>query len=748
MERYYTSKYHSLKHICIFFVFTFFSIHLNAQDKTSQQRKYDSIYVSNGIKKIAEQVDKNGWIKFAPNSNLKADDFFKNHKEKLGLNEKDEIMLKKVVSDNLGFKHYLYYQKHNGIKVEFSEIILHEENGILQKTSGTVIPQLEINIKPSLSEIQAYKYALDFLNAKFGNISVDLLKSLKKIESELVILPQDENLGIHEDYLSYKFDVYNNNPVYGAVLYIDAQNGTILLEDLKVVNTDAVGSANTLYSGTRSITTDFTGSTHRLRDYSRGADIFTFDMNNGSNFGSAVDFTDADNNWIPADAGHDAHWGIEMTYDYYQTYGRNSYDNEGAILESYVHTNLIGLGYSNNNNAFWDGTNQRMVFGDGDGVSFNPLTCIDVVAHELTHAVTDFTADLVYSYESGALNESFSDIFGTAVEFFAKPADANWLLGDEISTTGDPIRNMENPNAEGDPDTYQGTNWYSGSGDNGGVHTNSGVQNFWFHLLSDGGNGTNDNGDIYNVTGIGIENAEAIAYRNLTVYLTRNSNFEDAREGSIEAASDLFGKCSNVLTQVINAWNAVGVDGPSSVSTDIYACASIADETIYIASNNIYAGNYCSVGTTTINSGRTVIFRAGNTIRLNPGFQAQLGCTFKANVLNCGSGVLRSASITNNIVYEESNFKNSNQEQLSDINNQQDYIVYPNPTTGQVNIEIDNYKTNSISISVYDFSGSLILNSVAHQSNITINLSDKASGIYFMRIFDGNNTVTKKIIKN
>ena len=396
----------------------------------------------------------------------------------------------------------------------------------------------------------------------------------------MVILPQDNKLGIFEDYLSYKFDVYNDNPLYGTILYVDAQTGSIILEDSKIMNTDAIGSANTLYSGTRTITSDFTGSTHRLRDFSRDADIFTFDMNNGSNFGSAVDFTDADNNWTPADAGYDVHWGVEMTYDYYQNFGRNSYNNSGATIESYVHTNLVGLGYSNNVNAFWDGTNQRMVYGDGDGTDFDPITSIDIVGHEFTHAVTDFSADLVYSYEPGALNESFSDIFGTAIEFFAKPADANWLLGDEVSTSGTPLRNMSNPKDDDNngvdndgplpqPDTYKGDNWYSGSGDNGGVHYNSGVQNFWFFLLSQGGSGTNDNGDSYNVTGIGIDNAAAIAYRNLTVYLTRNSNHEDAREGSIEAASDLFGKCSNEVTQVINAWDAVGVDGPTSISTNI-----------------------------------------------------------------------------------------------------------------------------------------------------------------------------------
>jgi len=119
---------------------------------------------------------------------------------------------------------------------------------------------------------------------------------------------------------------------------------------------------------------------------------------------------------------------------------------------------------------------------------------------------------------------------------------------------------MENPNLAGNPDTYRGTYWYYGPGDNGGVHTNSGVQNYWFYLLSVGGTGVNDNGDSYSVTGIGIDDAIEIAYRNLTVYLTPTSEYLQARQGSINAAEDLFGIGSQQYSSVIDSWNAVGVN--------------------------------------------------------------------------------------------------------------------------------------------------------------------------------------------
>ena len=155
-------------------------------------------------------------------------------------------------------------------------------------------------------------------------------------------------------------------------------------------------------------------------------------------------------------------------------------------------------------------------------------------------------------------------IFGNLVEFDVKGhpsvGSGDWAIGEEIVPGGPGIRNMQNPNAFGDPDTYFGTFWAPlGGPDNGGVHTNSGVQNFWFYLLSEGGSGTNDNGDSYSVTGIGTTKAAAIAYRNLTVYLTPGSPYEDARHGSELAAEDLYGAGSE-LQAVKDAWDAVGVE--------------------------------------------------------------------------------------------------------------------------------------------------------------------------------------------
>ncbi len=361
--------------------------------------------------------------------------------------------------------------------------------------------------------------------------------------------------------LAYKFDVYAKEPLSRQYVFVDAQSGEILgkKEIIHTVN----GTAVTGYSGNRTIQTTKQGSVYVLQERTRGLGIGTYNLKKGTNYSAATNFNDADNYWNNANANKDqyatdAHWGAEMTYDFYKNYfNRNSIDDNGFAIKSYVH-------YSRNYfNAFWDG--EKMTYGDGDkSDNYLPLTALDVCGHEITHGLTSFTANLNYKNESGAMNEGFSDIFGTCIEFYARPENANWLIGGDFET----IRDMSNPNAYSQPDTYKGKYWAKGilaSLDNGGVHTNSGILNFWFYLLSQGGSGKNDKNISYNVSGIGTDAAQAIAYRTLTTYLVPTSVYKDARSYSVLAAADLFGEGSNEVKQVNNAWDAVGVAASASV---------------------------------------------------------------------------------------------------------------------------------------------------------------------------------------
>ncbi|MBS1557823.1 MAG: M4 family metallopeptidase [Bacteroidetes bacterium] len=272
-------------------------------------------------------------------------------------------------------------------------------------------------------------------------------------------------------------------------------------------------------------------------------------------------------NYVITNSGHpavDVHWGMEKTYDFYMSvFNRNSYDGNGSVIKQYVNPLIMNgtSGYPNNASAFPSPYN-LMSYGMGDGVNYSPLVGLDVEGHEFTHLVVanNGNGGLTYQGESGALNESFADIFGTCVEFYSG-VNPDWLIGEDVMIGQPYMRSMSNPNGGQQPDTYNGQYWVNpnSSQDNGGVHTNSGVQNFWFYLLCQGGNGTNDINNAYSVTGIGITQARAIAYRNLTNYLTSSATYMDAYYGSLQAAQDLYGNPSTQYTAVRQAWYAVGI---------------------------------------------------------------------------------------------------------------------------------------------------------------------------------------------
>jgi Zn-dependent metalloprotease len=273
------------------------------------------------------------------------------------------------------------------------------------------------------------------------------------------------------------------------------------------------------------------------------------------------------------------HWAMEETYDYFKNiHSRDSYNDSGAVIQAGInppHMQLKEGGNPNNAQAGGGG----MWFGIGDGSFMDYLVSLDIVGHEFTHNVIGFNGNggLDYQSESGALNESFADIFGTCIEHYSYNSitntsgkTPNWLLAEDVMIMHPSLRSMENPKLSGpggSPDTYGGQYWhdYTLPGqdtiDHGGVHTNSGVQNKWFYLLSDGGYGVNDNNYSYNVTGIGMADAAKIAYRNVIYHLTPNATYQDAYEGSVQSAIELFGISSPQYYSVITAWNAVGVFG-------------------------------------------------------------------------------------------------------------------------------------------------------------------------------------------
>lgn len=555
-------------------------------------------------KKIKDDQGNINMVTFNQNSNLSSSSANSILAEVLKLSPNVELRLSQNLADGK-FSDEKYKMFFNGIPVEFGGYNLHYKDGKLTSMNGEIFPTENAKTNPQISSADAFQKALTSVNAKkymWEDAAYVADNKYKKPDGELVFLPVQTTGGTTKLYLAYKFDIYASQPISRAIIYVDAIDGRILFSNavLKHQSQDLIpaytkketpvsiksgyknplvfetGNADTRYSGSKPIETTLSAGSYILQDATRGNGVKTYNLKKSTTISSGVDFKDTDNNWTAAEfnnttfdnAALDAHWGVEKTYDYFKTtFNRNSYDNAGAVLKSYVH---YGSSYEN---AGWSGT--EMIYGDGAS-TFRPLTAFDVTAHELGHAVCEYTAGLAYQRESGAMNEGFSDIWGAVVEHTYAPEKQNFLIGEDITiATPGYLRSMSNPKValSKQPDTYHGTNWKAATVEEGcttpiggsfgndycGVHTNSGVLNHWFYILVMGKTGTNDLGKSYNVTGIGWDKAEQIVYKLESTYLTANSTYKNARDFGIQVAKELFGDKTPEAIATQDAFYAVGI---------------------------------------------------------------------------------------------------------------------------------------------------------------------------------------------
>ncbi len=486
---------------------------------------------------------------------------------------KTQLVLRNSSVSKKGITTERYDQYCNGVKVENGVYtVMYGKDSRANFMNGNFYKSIPTSSTPTLNEKTAVAKALRAVNARKYAWEMEGLEQQLKIEKKdnnATYYPKGELVWI-EDYtaqksdrklhLAYKFNVYAMEPLSRHHIYVDAKSGKILHK--KSLIDQISGTGTTLYSGPVSFQTSILSGVNKLRDSTRGMGINTFSCANTTGT-TVVDVTSASTVWA-TDASLDAHWGASKVFDYFMLeQGRNSFDDAGAAINSYVH---FGVNY---NNAFWNGS--QMVYGDGSGLpsGFSPLTSLDVCAHEIGHAICQYTADLIYEKESGAMNEGFSDIWAAIIEEYADPHETDavakdkWKIGEEIGTN--PIRRMDNPNIRYQPDTYGGSYWVNVSGctpaeanDYCGVHTNSGVLNYWFYLLCNGGSGTNDISNAFSVSGIGTAKGADIAYQT-ELMLTPTSTYAGCRTASISAATALYGVCSPEVEAVTRAWYAVGV---------------------------------------------------------------------------------------------------------------------------------------------------------------------------------------------
>jgi Zn-dependent metalloprotease len=446
----------------------------------------------------------------------------------------NQLIAARVSHDAIGMTHVIYDQRANDLPVVGGRIAVHvAADGTITGVTNSARDVSALPLTPSIVASYAAETARSETEKGAATAgATDLVYVITNSDGEV--------------HLAWQVDVRAQHALVHDLVYVDAVTGTICARHPQI---------------------------QPLKNR-------TISTGNGGDFQGAGTVTETplgDETTPPTEmTGKYAFDNTGITYDaYHDMFQRDSYDNQGAELHSIVHVVFDdGAGGLTGDNAFWDGT--EMVYGDGDGTEFGTFSrALDVTAHELTHAVTQATASLVYQDESGALNEASSDIMGAVVEeHHAGAVSANtWLVGEDVytpNTPGDALRYMSNPTLDAPiyNNQYSSADYYPErfmqSLDNGGVHFNSGIANLAFYLMSQGGMHPRHK-TTYTAIGLGIDKAGAIWERALTQnYFMPNTNFAQARTATETAAKDLYGTAAK--TAVSLAWATVGV-GTAPVDT-------------------------------------------------------------------------------------------------------------------------------------------------------------------------------------
>jgi zinc metalloprotease ZmpA len=476
----------------------------------------------------------------------------------------DAFVTRDVVVDNDGAEHVRFDRTYKGLHVIGGDTVVHSHpRAGLKTASHTMRDTLRLETTARFDELAAVDYAQTLFTGK-----IDRTPSAR-----MVVYARGAQPVMAHDVTVTGHNAEGTPSVLHLIL--DANSLQLLDKYDEVMTSAANGIGDTLLSGAVTITTDSqsTGG-FALRDPLRSNNYTTTLKNRTSGTGTLL--TDTDNTWgnfstsSTVTVATDAHYGLELTWDYYKNmFGRNGIDGSGRTTYSRVH---YGTRYVN---AFWSDTCFCMSYGDGDGATYLPLVAIDVAGHEMSHGVTASTAKLIYSGESGGLNEANSDIFGTMVEYAANNAKnpPNYLIGERIFAANNGVavpttalRFMFKPSLDGaSPDCYSAN---LGSLD---VHYSSGVANHFYYLLAEGvtvpagftskltASQLVCNGNTA-IAGIGRDAAARIWYRALTVYMTSNTNYAGARAATLSAAKDLYGTGSAQYNTVASAWSAVSVN--------------------------------------------------------------------------------------------------------------------------------------------------------------------------------------------
>jgi bacillolysin len=661
--------------------------------------------------------------------------------------QQDDIrfVISEQKKDDLGINHIKLVQHYKNIPVYGCEVILHGEEDAIDFLNGNYFSQIpDINVNPSLEKIKAQLLVTDDFS-EWNEIDTKLKPFLPtdQVKSELVIYKNNSG----DFHLAYHISVYPHLAERWEY-FVDAHDGNIIekypslckfhgfgagffgkcnhtlpepaTESTFIGDGKATAVAKDLLNISRTINTYESGNSFYLIDASRDmfsnisslpndpfGVIWTIDAFNTSPAKSNFNYDhviSSNNTWVNTPTGVSSHYNGGKAFEYFRiVHSRNSIDGQGGNIISFI--NVADDDGSSMGNAFWNGA--AMFYGNGDNAFERLARGLDVAGHEMSHGVIQNTANLVYQGESGALNESFADIFGVMID------RDDWLIGEDVVKTSafpsGALRSMSNPN-NGAPTGNFAKGWqpkhyderYKGNEDNGGVHINSGITNHAFFLFA---------------SAVGKEKAERVFYRALTQYLTKSSKFVDARVAVVKAATDIHGANSTEVNAAKKAFTDVGILGDDENDYETEVPQNPGQEFVLFTDDNndgLFITN---------NSGQPVSF--GNPLTSN-------GILSKPSISDDGSEIVY-VGTDNKIYYININW-NTNQKTETVLSNN---AVWRNAVISKDGLKIaalledqDNF------IYVYDFSGSSVTSAEFELYNPTFSSGVITSDVKYADIME------------
>lgn len=484
-------------------------------------------------------------------------DFLSHHKLEMGLGDSDVWSLQSEEAGKNGYVHFRYQQSHQGIPVYGNSYRLHAKGGKVVSANGSYLPKIKLNTTPALSLAEAVAIASQDMNGteapqKDNTKAAQLMPELSSFVSEPHLVIMDIKMpDFSGSYaLAYKIELNSNTELDSKSYFIDAHSGIILNRISLLERESKPCQCSTLYYGEQTVEIDsISENEFVLVDPNRGADGIIVTDADGNTYVSD------DNRFDENDAGYekgavDALYGTAKYYDILSDhFDWNGLDNNDKSFEIGVHA------YEQDEfvNAFWNG--RKVWVGNGD-CNYGPLSSLTVVGHEFMHGIIDYTSRLIYSGESGAINESLADVMGKMLEYQVSPDLFNWGVGTVFSPEElEPFRILDNPNVKDHPEFYKGNKWT----DNNDVHINSAIGNLWYVLIAEGRTASDQTGQPYAVSAMGhLEAAQFIFHVN-RFYLTENSGYNAYYNASLLAAEELFPGDASFRDNIIEAWKAVGL---------------------------------------------------------------------------------------------------------------------------------------------------------------------------------------------